>query len=253
MKKLKFFLLLDTLNEQEVSAFHKYLKRMYKGEESALKIFEYARKLFPKPWDKQKLDMEYAYRKIFRTALTAEERNRKKMLNSLSDLYLWLKDFLLTEKVCSNSLESQALWLQILHKRGLKEEFARQAAGFYTQVGTPPEKGTKMYMRDLVAGYFQFQHLFSVRPSPPIGALQECLDVLNLNAEIIKLKMTCEINTAKKVRPLKLDPEVMSVFLAAGEKKMAKSRLLLRIYKGIDALILTGREEHFNEVEHFAF
>lgn len=253
MKKLKFFLLLDTLEEGEVIAFHKYLKRVHRGEDTAIKIFEYIRKLFPKPLDKQKLDMEYAYRKIFRERITEKERNRKKMLNSLSDLYLWLKDFLLTQKVCSNSLESQALWLQILHKRGLKEEFARQAAGFYTQVGTPPEKGTKMYMRDMAAGYFQFQHLFSVRPSPPISALQECLDVLNLNAEIIKLKMTCEMNTAKKVRPLELDPEAMAVFLVAREKRMAKSRLLLRIYKGIDALILTEQEDDFNAVEHLLF
>lgn len=253
MKKLKFFLLLDTLDEQEVAAFHKHLKRTYKGEDSALKIYEYARKLFPKPWDTQKLDMEYAYRKIFRTALTAQERNRKKMLNSLSDLYLWLKDFLLTQKVCSNSLESQVLWLQILHNRGLKDEFARQATDLYTEVGTTPEKDTKTYLRDLAAGYFQFQHHFSVRPSPPVSALQECLDVMNLNTEIIKLKMTCEMNTAKKVRPLELDPEAMAVFLAAREKRMVKSRLLLRIYKGIDALILTEQEEYFNEVEHLLF
>ncbi len=253
MEKLKFFLLLDTLEEGEVIAFHKYLKRVHGGEDTALKIFEYIRKLFPKPLDKQKLDMEYAYRKIFREKITEKERNRKKMLNSLSDLYLWLKDFLLTEKACSDSLESRVLWLQVLQKRGLKEEFARQAAGFYAEVGTTPEKDTKMYMRDLAAGYFQFQHLFSVRPSPPISALQECLDVLNLNTEIIKLKMACEMNTAKKVRPLESSPEARAVFLASSEKRMAKSRLLLRIYKGIDALILTEQEDYFNEVEHALF
>lgn len=253
MKKLKFFLLLDTLDEQEVAAFHKYLKRMYKGEESALKIFEYARKLYPKPWDAQKLDMEYAYRKIFRSALNAQERNRKKMLNSLSDLYLWLKDFLLTQKVCSDSLESQVLWLQILHQRRLKEEFARQATGLYTAVGTAPAKGTKIYFRDIAASYFQFKHLTAIRPSLNSSTLQECWDIMTLNTEIIKLKMACEMNTAKKVRPVELAPEARAVLLASGEKRLAKSKLLLRIYKAIDAFILTEREEYFSEVERALF
>ena len=67
MKNSKFFTLLGTLTIEEVPAFHKYLRQLHGGEKVALKVFEYARKLYPRFEDQKKLDIEYAYRKLFGT------------------------------------------------------------------------------------------------------------------------------------------------------------------------------------------
>ena len=192
MKDSKFFVLLRNLEAHEVPAFHKYLKQMHRGEDTALQIFEYARKLFPKPWDEKKLDLDYAFRKIFKSDISKQEHGRKKMLNTLSDLYLWLKDFLLSEKALRDPLTKQVLWMEILQNKRLKAGFCRSAARFYEEKNTSlkiSKKQNKGYLIDLAASYFQFQHLSAVRPSPDVGAMQQCLDTLETSIKIIKLKI----------------------------------------------------------------
>jgi hypothetical protein len=105
MKNLKFFALMRTLEKEEVSHFQKYLKQLHGGEDIALQVFAYARKYYTHKKHEKKLDIAYAYQKIFGEEIT--ENTRKKMLNTLSDLYLWLKDFLLSEKMRQDAFERQ--------------------------------------------------------------------------------------------------------------------------------------------------
>ncbi|MFN0037816.1 MAG: hypothetical protein ACKVUS_22360 [Saprospiraceae bacterium] len=250
MQKLKFFTLLRTLTEKEVQAFHKQLKQLHGGEEIALRVFEYAKRLHPDFRDGKKLDMAYAYSKIFGADLAENENNRKKMLNALSDLHLWLKDFLLSEKVRLNSLESQVLWLGILQERGLGDDFSKLSARFYTEVSAYLKRDIKGFMRDMVAAYFYYQHLTWAMPLPDVGAIQQCMDTLELCTETIRLKMACEMASLKKVRPSEPTASKASPrSLEPPETHAAKSPPLLLLYREIHQLLMTEEEAHYTRLE----
>ena len=151
MQNLKFFSLLHTLTQGEVSAFHKYLKQVHGGEEIAIKVFEYSKKLYPTLRNTKKLEMNYAYRKIFGAKIAEQEINRKKMLNTLYDLHSWLKDFLLLEKACSDSWESQVLWLGILRDRGLEDQLAKHTTRFYEETIAQPKKRSRDFIGSILS------------------------------------------------------------------------------------------------------
>ena len=69
MQRLKFLSLLKKLTKQELEDFHRYLKRYHRREKIALRVFEYLIRFYPDFEHKEKLGLEYAYQKIFKTDL----------------------------------------------------------------------------------------------------------------------------------------------------------------------------------------
>lgn len=251
MQNLKFFVLLNTLEKDEVLAFHKYLKQLHGGDDTAMRIFEYAKKHSQKPMDEKKLDMAYAFRKVFGTEISTHAYNRKKMLNALYDLHVWLKEFLLTEKIRQDSLESEVLWLNILQERGLKEAFIKQANKLYGEINTPPKNGAKAYLRDLAASHFQHDHLSLGIQSTNLDALQQCIDISDICTEIMHLKMACKMANIKKIYNLKTLPDTSSP--SSSKVTDSKSYALLLLYKEILQLFESGEEKHYDKAEQMLF
>ncbi len=253
MKNLKFLNLLRTLKKEEVSAFHKYLKQAHGGEEVALRVFDYIRKFAPDFQEEKKLEMAYAYAQIFSSDLpddaTERKRTQKNVLNTLSDLHAWLKDFLLAEKIGNDTLESQALWLGILQERGLQAEFSKHTARFYAQAKAVPQKSTDGYLMEMVASYFHYQDLSAVMPVPDREALQECLATWATAAEIIQLKMDCRITNLERVRPPAASdsPSIQSPELPG--KPIAATNPLLLLYRDIRQLVETEQEVYYDRVK----
>ena len=157
MEKSKFITLARTLTPDELPAFHKYLRQLHGGEKIALQVFEYVRKHTFGSKDEKKIQIEYAYPKIFKETLS--DTNRKKILDALSDLHLWLKDFLLAQKLDNGSVENQIIWLDILQERGLHDDYSRQLSRFYTKIKEEPKKDAKKYLVEMVAGFSQYQQI----------------------------------------------------------------------------------------------
>lgn len=245
MQDSKFLTLFRRLESPEVPAFYKYLKQQHGEDTIALRVFEYVRKFYPDRLDDKKLELTYAYRVLFRAELSEKGVDRRKMLNTLSDLHLHLKDFLLCEKVRNDALEGQALWLGILQERGLHAEFSRQATDFYETVKGTPQKNVKALLRDLLADYFHHHHRSLSRVPEDTAALQAYLDTLHTCAETIRLKITCEI---RSLLELETSPNDLAQPAKPPEPTAMEKAPLFRLYREVHQLLEHKSEAHFDQI-----
>ena len=245
----KFFTLLRTLQREEAQGFHRHLKQQH-GEDIALQVFEYIKRHLLDLQAEKKLEIAYAYQKVFGVVPT--DNARKKMLNTLSDLHLWLKDFLLYEKVRHETVERQLLWLSILQERGLAADFSKQATRLYQKAKNAPKKKVEDFLQEQVAGHFYYQHLLWQTLLPEAREIQECLDTLDRSTEVIRLKMALELTNLKKNRPSNQISENVSSDLnkeVSPDIQKVNSTVLLDIYREITQLLEKKEEIHFTRLE----
>ncbi len=250
MQNSKYFTLLRTLEREELSAFGKYLKRLYGGEDIALSVFDYGKGFFPGFREVEKLEIAYACQKIFKEPLDANSYNRKKLLNALSDLHRWLKEFLLLEKVRNESFESRALWMSILKERKLSDEFSRHAARLQTEVQAMPKTGVPDYLKGMVSNYFFYYHLAQDKLSADIGALQACGSDLDLCYAVCRLKVGCEMANRKNLLSLDFNLEALPTVMELSKtKEWSSHHPLLQLYRSVYDLIANRQDHRYLEIE----
>lgn len=200
MQDGKFLTLFRSLSPEERSAFDKYLRRLYANETVALNVYDYLRRFSPHFRDDQHLDVEYARRKIFAAALQAESQSRMKLLNALSDLHLWLKEFLLLNKVRQDSFESQALWLTILDEHGLNAQYEKQAASLRKRLDSLPRRSTMDFIKGMAGSHFFYYQRVQDNKSLDIDALLRYGADLEAFHSLARLKLDCEITNLKNTQ-----------------------------------------------------
>lgn len=248
MQNRKFLTLFRTLDAREAAAFHRYLKRLHGHEDIALAVFDYVRRLYPDFRDKYKLDLAYAYKKIFHADITANDYNRTKILNALSDLHLWLREFLLWEKAKTDSFENRVLWLMVLRERGLDAEFSKQAAWLRSAVTGTPRKGVPDYIKGIAAQHFFYYHRTQDIASTDLVALRQCADDLDVYYAVAKLKLACEMVNLKKKRPLEFDLEALPAVIQLAESQSAADHPLLLLYREVYQLVAANEEERYHRI-----
>lgn len=245
MQDLKFFTLLRTLrNKEELESFHRYLKQMHGNERIALALFGYLRKFYPDYRDDKKLEIAYAYRKVFKSEIG---ENRKKIHNTLSDLHIWLKDFLISEKTAADSSERKLTWLAILQERGLRTEFSRQSSQLRDEVNAIHRKTPVDYMKAVAVNFFIHCHL----ERSVLNQEQEEVETdLDLFYALAKIKLACEKANYKNLRPETAEPERLPPdFGSFSPKEMAKHPLLL-LYREVYQLIAAKQDNSFDRLEN---
>lgn len=252
MEKLKLFTLLKKLKTDEVSAFHKHLKQLRGKASIPIRVFDYARKLHPDFKDKKKMDIDYAYRKIFGKPDLDPDAGQTNLFNTLSDLYLLLREFLIAEKIRKDKRMSELLWLDFLQERGFKVPFAKQTGALYEKMTTQSRVLSESYMKNAGTALLQFKALAQNTKSPDIEAMQQCLDILKIYIETIQVKMECQLATVKKLRPASPEEEgdkVQKEPEHITQDAMQKHSLLLEVYKDIREMIEHDDEDLFNKIE----
>lgn len=239
MKNLKFFSLFQTLSEKEVLKFQKHLRLTHAGEDVALKVFGYVKKIHPHFEDDKKLELDYAYRKIFKQPVS--DKSRKNILNTFSDLYLWLKDFLLQEKVQQDYNARETLWLSILQERELNTEFAKSANRFYENHIDKPSDSLGKSIIQVTAAYFQHQYLSLPETAPDLYELDRCLQIMKEATDTIYARIFCE-RTQLNIRAI---PPA-----SAMNMPVPKAAPLRLVYEEIILMLqqdpITG-EQHFSQ------
>ena len=246
MHASKFFTLLSTLRDEEVAAFQKHLKQVHAKKDIALRLFDYIRKARTKAAAEKKLNLEYAYRKIYHSDIG---NNRKAILNTLSDLHLWLKDFLLFEKTKSPSFESRILWLSILQERGLQTEFSKQAIQLRDELEILPKKSLIDYQNYMVAQHFVYYHLPHQSVSDGVSILQKNKNTLDLYKLAIQLRMDCDIQHLKQVQHANSITDIIQYPPQPATRSISPEHPLLRVYQDICELIHTQAPEQFKKIE----
>lgn len=246
MNDLKFLTLLRTLDDKELSAFNKYLKQAHGNEQIALSLFAYILKFYPGLRDEKKLDLDYAYRKVFKKELGEE---RKNALNTLSDLHTWLKHFMLSEKATKAPLESQALWLSILWERGLEAEFARLFARLQTETDALSKMSATDYMRDMIVNHFKCYYSTGDKLDRDGELIRQYEDALDMFYVVTKFKIACEKANRRNVLSLPLEPEVTLAHIDFSEIPAYEQQPLLLLYREVYQLVALHREDSYDRIE----
>lgn len=242
MLHLKFFILLRTLKKEELESFHQYLKQLYGNERIALSLFAYIRKFHPDFSDEKRLNMEYAYRKVFGVGIG---KNRKQVLNTLSDLHGWLKAFLMSEKITKDSFENGFLWLTILQERGLQVEFSRQASRIRREVNAMPKTNTLDYLKEVRVNHFIHYHLpMDKFPSTENG--DACLDLFYA---LTKFKLACEKANCRNIQHEETEPASPLPVLDNFPSLIQAQEPLFLLYREVYQLLATHRKESFDALE----
>jgi len=238
----KLFTLLRTLSKEEVASFHSYLKKEHGKELIALSLFAYIKKFHPYYRDEKKLEMAYAYHKVFEVQIG---KNRKSVSNTLSDLNVWLKAFLLSEKATKDSFASQFLWLTVLQERGLQTEFLRQVTRLQGEVRNTPKKSAMDYLKELTVNHFFHFHL-ALEKFPPEENDGSSLDLFYALA---KYKLACEKANFRNVQSVEIEPEPLPASLDIFLMQIQPKDPLLLLYKEVYQLLVAHRNESFDRLE----
>ena len=251
MKNNKFVVLFATLKEPEILAFHKNLRQTHGNEEIALQLFDYLRKVHPNFQDEKKMDPAVVYQKVFKSGFPEKEADRKRALknqqNTLSELHIWLKDFLLSEKVRHDDLTNQALWLEILKERELTDEYIKQAPYFYKAAKAVSPRNINTYLMEYTACHRLYDSLALNVQKPEINHLQKCKDEMEDCAEIIRLKLECHLFAVNHLRPSKKKEPVLL------KTPQSKDDLLLILYRDLYKLLHSGEEIYYARIEQELF
>lgn len=249
MKKSKFLTLLHTLSKTELADFSKYLKRLHLNDHAPLAVFDYVQKFHPEFSDDKKLDIGYAYQRIFKHPLAENKANRTKILNALSDLHLWLREFLLLEKVKGDSFESQSFWMSILKERGLVPEFSRKAELLQQTVEKMPKASVSDYMKGMASNYLYYYHLTRDKQRENIPALKDCGKNLDLFYAVIRLKIACEVASRQRLISEKADLEPLPAIIELYKAHPIADHPLLALYLKVYELISSQQASLFSDIE----
>ncbi len=248
MKKSKFINLFRTLSEDDFLAFRKHLKRLHASSDIAITVFEYIRKCHAGFQDEKKLEIGYAYRKIFKEPLEANPKKRIKLLNALSDLHLCLKEFLLLNKSKDKSFESSVLWLKVLQEQELDAEFSRSAKNLQLELGKRPRRSPIDYEEGMMANYIYYNHLIHGNSSPDSTSLQQYANNLDLFYMLSRLKASCEMLNLNNLLSLDFDTSIPHLALAMIDNlQNPTEHPLLMIYRSIYQLIADHHDKSYIE------
>lgn len=242
MAKPKFFTLFNTLSKEEISSFGKYLKRMHGNDTVSLEVFDHLRK----QQDEKKRTLDYLCRKLYPSG---PEAARKNLQNSLSDLYLWLKDFLLFTKATGNEYDGQLLWLKILKERKLDPEFVKHAQALQTETTKLAGESTAAYLKMLTVNKLIHYYRPVSQPLPRAGALLQFKKELDLFHALAQLRVACELVNLKNQRLQDIDLQNMQ--LATIDVATAAARNeppLLLLYRAVYRLIASNEEQSYSTV-----
>lgn len=230
----KFFSLLRTLSPAELLGFQKFIHRCHSGETVTLKVFSHCKRFHAPKTAGDKIDLASIYLKVFKTAMGDSLNDRKKILNPLSDLHLWLKEYLFLEEMRSESWTSKMVWLNILQARGLHREFSGLASELYQAQDKQPLPDIHACLQQIATGLYYKRHLVQHQATPDFHAMISCTATIKQGADILCLKTACEILNDQKIRKP-----------AGTILKTATEQPLMTIYQLLHSLLSSDREEEY--------
>jgi hypothetical protein len=236
----KFFPLLRTLSPEELQGFQKFLHKYHGGEAATLRVFSYCKRFHDPKMDVNKIDLAGIYRKLFNAEMGSQQRDRKKMLNPFSDLHLWLKEFLFAEKMRSESWETKMIWLEIFQERSLHRDFSHLASDVYKKQDEMPLADAAACLQRIAAGLHYKRHLVQNNANPNFESLIKCIESIKQAADILSLKMACEILNNQSISSKKL-----------ASTQPAPVQPLMSLYQMIFSMLHSGKEDDYAPIVTF--
>lgn len=248
MFKKKIFKLLRTLDQEEFAGFEKYLKGHSAQQKMVLATFNYLKRFYPDFNDKKRLELAYAFKKIFKEPIEKKDYNRKKLLNLLSDINLRLKEYLMLQKINNSSLEGHLLWAKILMERGLDNEFSRMIKVIQSDINLHSKKSLLDYIQGLRVNYLYYYRAVQKKLEPQINAIQLAVENLDKFYSILHLKLACELKAREKILNIKTIETYKNPQLKLLPKIFWATNPLLSMYQQAFQLLNTNNENYYNSL-----
>lgn len=241
----KFLSILKKLSQSELDAFQKHLQYEHPREKIASAVLRQIQRFYPDLDQITPQKIAVMYPKAFNAPFNPDGRSLKNFQNTCSDLYKWLKHFLIITKIQENKTLQESVWLSILQEKALDDEFSKQAAHFYYSTRNTPFTSHTDAMPHWLASYFFREQLSKHQPLNHAHLIQQCTETMTQCWEVIRLKMACEMalvrQAANHLPPSKIqapptvDPPGMSI--------------LSHIYETLWLLTDTGKEVYFVQLD----
>ncbi|MFM9952044.1 MAG: hypothetical protein ACKV1O_29200 [Saprospiraceae bacterium] len=199
MEKNKFIIYLRNLSPKELTGFGKYLSRNCENQEATLAVFNYIKNFRPGYSDEKRLNIDFAASKIFEKPwVSTNADNRIKLQNTLSDLFLKLKEFLIQQKAGADSPEAHLLWLDVLLAREQYTEANKYLEKIQSTIVTSMSAGDKYYSLKLALPYLNCYKIPGKGHLEGYKALIDCASNLEAFYAFTQLKLACEIASRRK-------------------------------------------------------
>ncbi len=244
----KFVSLLKTLEKNELRAFKKYFKTLYHGQKAAIALLEYLEPMHPKFENKTKLERIYIQKRLTKKLGNTASPN---VANTFSDLYLYLKKYLLIQAFEQSSYEQDIAWIKILNERKLYEKASRATEKLRKKLKNDQVIDASIYLKKMQAYDLEFHNMYNHKFNIGADNLEYCLQYLDLFYASTHLKYTSELSNRRKV--FKVDKVINSSYafdIALREENRAEQ--LLIIYSKIKDL-LSGSQAAYDEIEERLF
>lgn len=121
MKENDVLVFMKSFSSEELKALAKYMKKRFQTDSIPMHLFRFLRKYYP-DFEHRKLSYEYAHELLFPDT----SYNKKMVLNTLSDLRLVIRDFLVNNYLDENPIEKDIILLRVYSQRQLDAHFEKQ-------------------------------------------------------------------------------------------------------------------------------
>lgn len=185
MKESRFIRLLETFDKKEMNGFSHYLQCFHPKKERAILLYQYLEKEYPR-FPAKNLTLELMNQAVYEN----ENVIPKNILNLLSSLYGWAKDFLIWQHQLNSPIKKELLWLDVLKNRQMDHEFKLQAELTTKTIEQQQASNIWDYLDRLNLYHQIWTHPSTQRHTPSFEVLDKSLD--NLDRFYTTFKMNYE-------------------------------------------------------------
>lgn len=187
MKESRLIRLLETFDKKEMNGFGHYLQCFHPKKERAISLYQYLEKEYPR-FPAKNLSPEL----LSQAAYPLQEATKKNILNLLSSLYSWAKDFLIWQHQLNNPIKKELLWLEVLKNRQMDHEFKLQSELATKTIEQQHASNIWDYLDQLNLYHQIWTHPSTQRHTPNIEVLDKSLDTLDRFYDTVKMNYEAE-------------------------------------------------------------
>ncbi len=237
---MKIFTLLRKIQRMELPVFQKYLQYVYEKTDNALPLFDYFKQFYPA------FDLAEEPDEIHRIVFGEKQPYDKKISNLCSDLHLKVRDFWLSREIKSNPFEIKYLWLRVLQKRGLKNEFYKASKQLYTEAPAKKEDSAA-YLHSSIAHHVYYYESAPTDTALDVTDIQEYADNLDRCYALFRLKAACEMASLNRTKKGQYDLHKMVQVQALIAQDQLAAHPLLHLYVSLYQMIQTPSDDAIYE------
>ncbi len=220
-----------------MNGFGHYMRCFHPKKERAILLYSFLEKQYPR-FPAKNLTHAYLSKTVYQ-----KEADLKKVLNTMSDLYRWAKDYLIWQHQLKDENKKDLLWLEVLDTRNMDHEFNLKATLMDKKLAGKKVTDPEDYLNRLTFYHKVWAHPTTKRHTPDFKVLENCLSNLESFYEVSKLNYGAEILNRERMY------KATDGLTTKSKKNLPPENFLLKVSKLQYKLVRYGEEEIYKELK----